>query len=153
MSTGLTWPSANRAFYIPFALPFPYPVKRVFWVNGTSITSTNRDFGIYTLEGTRIYSTGSTAAAGSSSAAQYVTPSPDFLLMPGSYFFGISCSSVTAARGGEGVSAGTGGVAALRLLGVLQEDSALPLPATMTPAVVANINLPLCGITKTTTGF
>ena len=94
-----TWPVANTAYYIPFWLPFPYNVRRVFWVNGSSVTSTNRDFGIYTADGVRLYSTTSTAAVGIS-VPQYVDAT-DFLLTPGAYYFGLSSSSITANRGTE----------------------------------------------------
>jgi hypothetical protein len=146
----LTWPVANTAFYIPVWLPWPYQVERVFWVNGSSVTSTNMDFGIYTADGTRIYSTGSTAAAGAS-APQYVTPGTDMLLVPGRYYFALADSSITANRGGAG-STGVS-VAGIRMAGLLQEASALPLPAIMTPSAVANSMLPVCGVTRTTTGF
>lgn len=145
-----TWPVANTAFYIPIWLPWPYPVKRVFWVNGSSVASTNMDLGIYTAAGTRIYSTGSTAASGAS-ATQYVTPSPDFILAPGRYYFALSDSSTTANRGGQASTAPT--VARIRLAGLLQEASALPLPANMTPAAVANAYLPLFGVTRLASGF
>ena len=145
-----TWPSANLAKYIPMFLPFYYNVRRVFWVNGSSVTTTNRDFGIYTASGTRIYSTGSIAAS-VASVPQYVTPSTDLWLSPGNYYFALSTSTVTANRGPEGATNTT--LARERLCGFLQEVSALPLPATMTPAVVSSLTFPLCGVTSTTTGF
>lgn len=144
----ITWPVANTAFYVPVALPCPYPVKRVFWING-STASLNMDFGIYTADGTLIYSTGSTAASGTS-APQYVTPT-EFLLAPGRYYFGLACSNTTANAGGQGNTSQT--VGRLRLAGVLQQATALPLPATMTPAAVANSCLPICGVTRTASGF
>jgi hypothetical protein len=54
-----TW-VANLVSYCPIGLARPYPVQRVFWVNGSTIGS-NVDFGIYTADGRRIYNTGSTA--------------------------------------------------------------------------------------------
>lgn len=146
----LTWPVANTAFYVPIWLQWPYNVERVFWINGSSVTSANADFGIYNSDGTRIYSTGSTAMT-PVSAIQYTSPSPDFILSPGRYYFALACSSVTANRGGQGSVSAT--VARVRLGGILQEASALPLPATMTPSAVANACMPLCGVTRTTTGF
>lgn len=146
----ITWPVANTAFYVPIALPFPYEVKRVFWVNGSSITSTNMDFGIYAATGTKLYSTGSTAASGAS-VPQYTTPSPGFVLPPGRYYFALADSSTTSSRGGQGSVAAT--VARLAEAGVLQQASALPLPASMTGAAVANAVYPLCGITRTASGF
>lgn len=146
----IAWPVADTAFYLPVWIPFPYPVERVFWINGSSTTSVNMDFGIYNADGTRIYSTGSTAE-GTVSVPQYTTPATDILLSPGRYYFALACSSVTANRGGQGSLAGT--TARLRLAGVLQQATALPLPATMTPAAVANVCMPICGVTRTTTGF
>lgn len=145
----LTWPVANTAFYFPVEIPWPYPVRRVFWVNGTSVTSTNMDFGIYTADGVRIYSTGSTGASGTS-APQYTSPT-EFLLAPGRYYFALADSSTTANRGGMGRTTST--VPQIRMAGVLQEASALPLPATMTPSAVANSMYALCGITRTASGF
>lgn len=145
-----TWPVANTAFYVPFWLPFPYPVKRIFWVNSSSVTSANIDVGIYTIDGIRLYSTGSIAMA-SASLPQYVTPSPELYLTPGRYYMGVSCSSITANRGCQGSIAPT--VPKLRMAGLLQEASALPLPATMTGVAVANAMYPLCGITRTASGF
>lgn len=145
----ITWPVANTAFYVPIYIPFFYPVARVWWVNGSSVTSTNMDFGIYSDSGERIYSTGSTAASGAS-AFQY-TDATDFMLAPGRYYFALSDSSTTANRGGQGTVTPT--ATEFRLVGVLQEASALPLPATMTPSAVANPCFPFCGITRTASGF
>lgn len=141
------WPSANLAIYIPFWLPWPYSVRRVFWANGATLTG-NKDFGIYSAEGTRIYSTGSTAESGAS-AIQYTTPSPDILLSPGRYYFALSCSATT----GHGWQVSTGAAAEARHGGLLQQATAVPLPATMTPASFTGTVMPLCGITSTTTGF
>jgi hypothetical protein len=146
----LTNPSANLAKYIPVTLPWPYPVKRVFWVNSSSVTSTNFDFGIYTGDGRKVYSTGSTAASGAS-LPQYVTPGTSFILSAGRYYFGLSCSSITASRGGQGTTSMS--IADERMVGMLQEASALPLPATMTGVAVANPYIVLCGVTRTASGF
>lgn len=145
-----TWPVANRAYYFPMWVPWPYPVKRIWWVNGTSVTTTNVDFGIYTIDGTRLYSTGSTVMAGAS-AAQYVTPSPDLILSPGRYYFALSDDSTTLGRGFFGNAAVS--VSRCRRAGILQEDSALPLPATMTPVAVTSSMVSLCGVTRTASGF
>lgn len=148
-SASLTWPVANTAFYVPMFIPFHYPVRRVWWCNGSSVTSTNMDFGVFTASGAKIYSTGSTAQSGASTQ-QYVSPTA-FVLAPGEYYFALACSSTTANRGGQGTTGGT--ATARALCGVLQEASALPLPADMTPVTVANACYPLCGITRTASGF
>lgn len=147
-ATNLTW-VANLAIYVPVLVPWAYPVKRVFWINGSTITSSNADFGIYTVDGTRIYSTGSTALSGTS-AAQYVTPSTSFVLSPGAYYFAYACDNTTARTLG---AAGTAGADALRLTGCYQQASALPLPATATFASMANALYPFCGVTRTASGF
>lgn len=149
-TTANTWPTANRAIYVPFSIPWPYPVRRVFWSNGSSVTSTNWDMGIYTADGTRIYSTTSTAASGVS-VLQYVTPT-EFVLTPGRYYMALACSSATAARGGTGA---TGAIPArLAMAGYLQEAAALPLPATADLAATCTFTIhPLFGITKTASGF
>lgn len=144
----LTWPTANKAIYMPFAIPFSFPVRRVFWHNATT-TSTNFDFGIYSYSGTKLYSTGSTAASGSN-VLQFVSPTA-FVLSPGRYFMALACSSITASRGGTGLTGLT--APRLRLAGIMEEASALPLPATMTPVANTFTVYPLCGITQTASGF
>ena len=146
----LTWPVASTAFYTPVYIPWPYQVERVFWINGTSVTSVNMDFGIYTASGNKIYTTGSTAESGAS-ATQYVTPGTKIVLSPGRYYFALACDSTVAARGGQGSSSGT--LPRNRMAGILQQASALPLPATMTGIAATNVCSPLCGVTRLTTGF
>jgi len=147
--TSLTW-VANKAIYIPFQIPWPYPVRRVFWGNGSAVTATNRDFGIYSADGTQIYHTGSTAASGVS-VLQYVTPT-EFLLAPGRYFMAIASDTSTASRGGAGTSASTN-IAKMAMAGLLEQSTAFPLPATMTPVTMVLTVFPLCGITQTASGF
>lgn len=148
-SNGITWPAANRAIYVPMWIPWPYPVVRVFWVVGSANTATNMDFGIFTASGTKIYSTGSTAE-GTVSTTQYTTPT-QFVLAPGRYYFALSCSTTTASCGGVGTVAATA-LSAERQAGLLQEAS-LPLPATMTGVAMAASCVPLCGVTRTPSGF
>jgi len=144
-----TWPVANTAFYLPLMIPWPYPVRRIFWGNGSSVTSTNMDAGIYTWEGVRLFSTGSTAASGVG-ALQYVALGTELILTPGRYYLALADSSTTANRGGI---AAAGTVSRNRQIGILQEASALPLPANMTGAQVANAYIPVVGVTKLASGF
>jgi len=143
-----TW-TANLVSYTPVTLPFPYPVKRVWWINGSTITSTNVDFGIYSWAGVLIYNTGSTAMVGAS-AMQYVTPGTEFVLDAGRYYFAWTCNNTTS-RG----YAQAGSVNGSRVAGLLQETTAgFGLPATMTPVAFAQAWGPsACGVTRTTTGF
>jgi hypothetical protein len=143
----ITWPTANLAIYQPFWLPFPYPVRRLFWGNG--VTANNMDIGIYTKSGKKLYSSGSTAGSGNS-VNQYVTPSPELMLSPGRYYWGLSHSS-TGANHLYGTNSPS--VAVLRMMGVLQEASALPLPDSMTPVAPTSSILPMIGMTRTPSGF
>ena len=141
-----TW-VANLVAYIPMRIPFPYPVRRVSWINGSTNTATNVDFGIYSWEGTLTYNTGSTVM-GTVSAVQYVTA--DFVLDAGRYYFAWTCNNTTS-RGNA--SAGTANAG--RLAGLLEETTGVfGLPASMTPVSWARAwGVSCCGITRTTTGF
>lgn len=147
LSTGnpsaITW-VANLAIYVPVLIPWPYTVNRVWWGNGSTVTTTNVDFGIYGGDGSRIYSTGSTAQSGTSTI-QMVTPTT-FQLSAGAYYFAWSCNNTTNRGQGQGIAINT-----LRLGGVLQEASAFPLPSVMTGVAVSNALYPLCGVSRVTT--
>jgi len=142
-----SWSSANLAYYYPFWLPCQYTVRRVFWGNGSTVTG-NKDFGIYTADGTLLYSTGSTGESGAS-AIQYVTPTA-FVLSPGRYYMAVSCSATT----NHGWILPGSSLARTALAGGLVQASALPLPATATFATMSgNSGILLCGITQTASGF
>lgn len=144
----VTW-VANLAVFMPIILPWDYPVSRVFWTNG-STASSNCEFGIYTDDGAKIYSTGSVAQAGAD-GPQYVDPT-DFLLAAGNYFFAYTCNGTTnRTRGFTGYTTNF-----LRQMGVYQQASAGPgsLPATMASVAAASQALyAVCGITRTASGF
>lgn len=144
-----TW-VAKLVAYCPMALPFPYQVNRVWWVNGSTNTTTNVDFGIYSaVDGTRIYNTGSTVM-GTVSTVQYVTPATPFVLSAGAYYFAWTCDGTTSRAYGLAGSANIS-----RMMGLLEETTgSFGLPATMTPVAWARAFGPaLCGITRTASGF
>lgn len=143
----VTW-VANRAVYMPMMVPWEYTVNRVWWVNGSTTTTTNVDFGIYTPGGAKIYSTGSTAQ-GTASAPQYVTPSVPFVLPPGAYYFAWTCDNTTTRAFGNTLATAANGA----LAGLLSQSSALPLPATATFATYGTPGFQLCGVTRTQSGF
>lgn len=142
---------ANLVSYTPFVLPFPYPLKRFFWINGSTITSTNVDCGIYTVGGAKLASTGSVAMSGANSV-QYAAPTATMLLAPGMYYIAWTCDNTTARANAQALSSAAtqGGLA-----GLLQETTGgFGLPATMTPVAWAQtISGATCGITRTTSGF
>lgn len=145
----ITW-VANQAIYMPVAIPWHYPVKRVFWYNGSTVTTTNVDFGIYTPGGGRVYSTGSTAM-GTASEIQYVSVATPFILAPGAYYFAWTCSNTTARANGWTIT----NQQQMQMLGCLTQATALPLPnpATFASYGATPLGIPMCGITRTASGF
>jgi hypothetical protein len=143
--SALTW-TANQAVYHPVWIPWPYPVNRVFWANGTTITTSNGNFGIFTSTGNRVYSTGSTALAGTS-VLQFVTPSPTFVLAPGMYYFAYACDATTNRAQGFAMS-----VLQQQQIGVLQQASNFALADPATFATPTAVTYALCGVTRTGAG-
>lgn len=139
----LTW-TANAAIYIPLNLPWPYYVARGFWYNGSTVSG-NADFGIYSVGGAKLFTAGSTAAAGAT-GPQYVTVG--MLLSPGRYFLAYAQSGTTAVAEGVAITAPNG-----RIMGLYQQAAALPLPSSATFAQYAAVGLPLIGITNRASGF
>ena len=150
MSTGspaaFTW-TANQAIYIPVAIPWPYLVKRVWWYNGSTVTSSNADMGIYTPGGTKIYSQGSTAMSGTS-AVQYANVSTPFVLDAGMYFFAWACNNSTSRAFGWAPTVPQGA-----LCGILSQTTAFALPSPATFATYGAAGVPIFGVTRTASGF
>lgn len=149
-SAAFAWATANLGVFYPVVLPWPYPVQRVFWANGTT-ASLNANFGIYTADLVQLYSTGSTAQTGpGTSVIQYVSPTVPFVLPPGRYYFGFALSNTTA-----GCAYGAGGrdLTSCRLAGFFQQATQIPMSASLTPAALATGNIQLCGITRKSAGF
>lgn len=150
MSSGtpaaITW-VASTVCYIPFSIPWAYPVNRVWWCNGSTITTTNVDFGIYTVSGARIFSTGNVAMSGVS-AIQYATPGTPFVLDAGQYYMAWACDNTTSRAFGFAPTAPQGAIA-----GCLSQASAQPLPTSATFATFGAPGIPVCGITRTASGF
>ena len=85
------------------------------------------------------------------SARQMVSLSTPFVLAPGSFYFAWTCDNTTA-RGFTLVSASAPNTE--RLAGMLEETSAFPLPATMTPVAFTRAwGSNYVGITRFSSGF
>lgn len=143
-----TW-VANLVQYNPVALPWDYPVNRVWWMCGSTTTTSNVDFGIYTFDGTRIYNTGSTPE-GTANTATYVTPGTPFVLSAGLYYFAWTCDNTT-----NRAQTHAGAVIGSSLMGLLEETTGgFGLPATMTPVRFTRVwGYNVCGVTRTVSGF
>lgn len=137
-----TWPVANLAVFIPFALRTPYLVKRLWWANGATANG-NVDCGIYSAGGTLLTSTGSTAQSGTA-VVQSVALGTPLLLSPGAYYMALASSSTTATF----IQATNGSIQSEQMCGLAQQASALPLPATATFATIANVKFPFFGFAR-----
>lgn len=133
------WPTANLAFYFPITLTEPFTVDRMFWFNGSTIAATNADAGIYTKDGTRIVSTGSTALSGTNTLQAAEVTNTTF--GPGLFYMALALDTNT----GHQFRVTTMLAEHLRGWGVFQEASAFALPATATFATMAQAYLPIFG--------
>lgn len=134
------WPSANRAYLIPFSIDAPFKVARVFAYNGGT-ASGNFDIGVYDRYGGLITSIGSTAQSGTSSIQQVSIGSPP-TLEPGIYCMAISRSNTTATNFRAAAPQNI-----LTAAGMRQRDSSVPLPSTFDSfASMATDYLPVFGI-------
>lgn len=135
----VVWPAADRAIFVPFTIEAPITVTRMFTYN--SITASgNIDVGIYTLDGTLIVSSGSTAMSGTVTLQAFDIT--DTLLAPGAYYMAMACSSGTANFKASNTAL-LGGMA-----GVVEMAAALPLPATATFASLTSSYVPCFGMSQ-----
>lgn len=129
------WPSGNRALFVPFAIERPWTARKtVHW--NASTTDGNMDIGIYTRDGRRIVSTGSFVASGANAAQ--VNAIAETTLAPGSYYMAMATNGTRS----KGVISGIS-VAEARMLGVMEMDTAMPLPATATLSPVSTAIVPI----------
>lgn len=139
LPSSTTWPAANRAIYMPLYVDRPGIVTKLWIWNGAT-SSGNVDIGLYNASFTKLTSSGSTAQGTINVIQEFDIT--DYALVPGVYFLGLAMSSGTAT-----VFAATPNVTTyLGTYGITQEASALPLPATATPAQVTNAVMPYAGI-------
>jgi hypothetical protein len=130
-STG-TFPTAlaaNQAMYCPVTFPCDATIYNVSFVatNGTG----NYDLGLYDASYRRLASTGSTAM---SAAGVKTLTFPDIRVKAGTTLYvGVVWSSISARM----ICQANTTVVIMTALGIAEEASALPLPATATPVMVA----------------
>lgn len=135
-----TWPTANLAILFPIRVPVQQPVSQIFWLNGAAVSG-NVDAGIYTMDGTRIYSTGSTAQSGISSIQ--TVSFTEITLGPASYYLALSVNNTTATI--QRITA-TLGAFVPQVIGLAEVASSFALPATLTLASATNNYIPAVGI-------
>lgn len=137
--TTAAWPVANTAFFVPVMLN--HLLITQFFVQNGSAVSGNIDVGLYTMDGTRIVSSGSTAHAGGSTNQLFNIT--DTLVGPGMFYLALALDNITGAinRGPMPTSVPPG------VLGICEMASAFPLPAVATLATTANNYIPGFGLT------
>lgn len=139
-TVGLTgaWPASNDAIFVPLTLSRPVLVKRLFSHNGNTIAG-NIDMGIYTVDGARIVSNGSTAQAGNS-VLQFFNIT-DTYLSPGNYYLACAKNDASGRVARYQPSLGR-----LQSYGVMKMATAFALPASATFATVTATYLPSIGL-------
>lgn len=138
------YPLANLALYVPFAVSAPITILSTVWINGTA-TGGNIDVGIYGEDGTRIVSLGSTAR-GSASSVIVTTTLTDTTLGPGRYYMAFAHDGTNNIFGWP-PAAGLAEAA-----GVLEQQTAFPLPSSATFAVTTRAYVPYMGLLTASTG-
>lgn len=133
------WPSANRAYFIPFFLEAPAIVYSMDVLNGAA-TGDNIDMGIYSSDFRKMVSSGSVAQSGTG-AMQQITFATPLSLGIGQYFMALACSGTTSAFFRRSQSANF-----VRFAGIFQMASAFALPATATPALASSAYMPVFGV-------
>lgn len=138
------WPTANITMYLPLLLEFPKYVTKVFWANGATVSG-NCALALYRVEtignshGGQLYTTGSTAQAGTSSL-QITTLATPILLNPALYWFGFGCDNTTATFMRSAV-----GNIPMRIGGA-QVESAYPPPHPTNAGAATQSYWPLVGL-------
>lgn len=134
--------AANRAIYVPFYVGDTPTAVKMFTANG-AVASGNIDVGIYKA-GSRLVSMGSTAMSGTS--ALQLLDIGDTALTAGWHYLGIACDNTTAEFRCHNVLLTT-----VRAVGVLMEESAFPLPSTMTGVATTTGLVPSFGFSQLAT--
>lgn len=134
-----TWPTTNKVLYVPFRLSEPIIVQQLFVHNGAAVSG-NIEIAIYSEDGTRIVTSGSTAQAGTSTIQLFDIT--DTLLGRGAFYFGVSLDNETGQLNRVAPVLGL-----CQMIGLLTETpGAFGLPAIATFAAYVDAYLPLCGL-------
>lgn len=134
-----TWPTANKALYIPFWLPESVTLTQLFWHNGATVSG-NVDAAVYAEDGTRKISTGSTAQA-TINVIQSVNVA-DTALTAGRYYLALAMDNTTGT-----IFCWSSSAQLSKSFGLAEQTSAFALPATATLATITTTRLPLVGFT------
>jgi hypothetical protein len=139
-----TWPTANSACYIPLLVTEDITVKKLWWLNGATVTS-NINMALYTAAFAQVAGTetGSTAQAGAGVIQE--VDIADTALTAGLYYIAIVMDAAAAGT----VTRYSVTTAQSRSWGLASEASVFDLPANATLADPI-ATLPICGIATRT---
>lgn len=133
------FPTANKVLYVPIRIPSPIKVLQLYSSNGAT-ASGNIDIGVYSKDGTKIISSGSTAQSGVN--ARQLFDVTDTQLGRGLYYMGITMSNTTGTLFRAAPS-----LAVLMALGLLtQTPGSFGLPANASFGAYVDAYFPICGI-------
>jgi hypothetical protein len=132
------FPASNDALFVPVVIKQTVLIKRLFSLNGAT-ASGNIDVGIYSEDGSRIVSSGSTAQSGTS-IPQFFDIT-DLVITPGRYYFAVAMNNTT----GTLFRVTTGVIARFQCLGLAKQATAFALPATATFATITAVYFPVIG--------
>jgi hypothetical protein len=137
------WPAANLVIFVPFWVPEAVTMTKMFYGIGASGTA-NLDMGIYAEDGTRLVSSGSVAASGSTTTQ--VIDITDTTLARGRYYMAMEADTVTTFTAFSKAPA----VGICQALGLLEQASvAIPLSTNASPATFAKYTrayIPFVGV-------
>lgn len=126
-NTDAAWPSANAAIFMPVRFTESTRIVNA-GVNNGSAVSGNFDVGVYTTDGVRIVSSGSTAHSGT--GAVQIVELADTLVGPGVYYLAVAMDNTTGQFSRVSLASATFG----KVIGLAEMASAFPLPSTATLA-------------------
>lgn len=134
------WPTANLALGFWFRLLTPTIFGCFFVTNGATVSG-NFDMSIYSEAFAELFTTGSTAQAGTSTVQSVASA---FTLDTGLYYCALAFDNTTAT-----VMAKTAAAAAAPAShGMLQMSTAFPLPTTLVPELYGTTTVPVFGISQ-----
>lgn len=133
------WPTTNKAFFVPFLLRRPAIATNLWTYNGLTVNG-SLDIGIFTHDGTRLISTGSTAQSGTGVLQTFNLGT--FHFGPGLFYMALAFNGdIATMRRNSQVAAQY-----LAAMGVKKLASAFPLPATATLEDMDATYLPVFGL-------
>lgn len=131
------FPNASEAIFIPFRIYQPTTVTKAFVINGASAAGA-AEIGIYDAEGVMVVTSSGASVGAANALREYEFV--DTNLAPGNYYMGMVVSETATSSLFRGTS--TIGATMPRMLGVVVQSAASPLPATATFVAASSPYIP-----------